>query len=180
LIASRARIVAAADDARRRLERDLHDGAQQRVVSLQLQLRSIQAAVSPEQHDVKDRLAGVVSGLTAVSMELQEISRGIHPPTLSKGGLGPALKTLGRRSFVPVAVDLLIERRLPKAVEVGAYYVVAEALTNTAKHAQASEVTVLAQADHKNLHLSIRDDGVGCSGRGWGCSAGQYQTGWCR
>jgi signal transduction histidine kinase len=161
LIASRARIVAAADDARRRLERDLHDGAQQRLVSLGLQLRSVRAAVPVEQHDIKDRLSGVVSGLTAVSSELQEISRGIHPPILSKCGLGPALKTLGRRSSVPVVVDLVIERRLPEAVEVGAYYVVAEALTNTAKHAQASEVTVRAQADDKNLHLSIRDDGVG-------------------
>jgi signal transduction histidine kinase len=161
LIASRARIVAAGDDARRRLERDLHDGAQQRLISLGLDLRKTQASVPPELHPVRQQLSGIVSGLAAVSSELQEISRGIHPATLSKGGLGPALKALGRRSSVPVTLDLAVDRRLPESVAVGAYYVVAEALTNTAKHAKASEVNVRAENHDDQLCLLIRDDGIG-------------------
>jgi signal transduction histidine kinase len=158
LIASRARIVAAADDARRRLERDLHDGAQQRLVSLGLQLRLAEGSAPPK---LQEQLAGVVSGLTAVSQELQQISRGIHPAILSKGGLGPALKTLARRCPVPVHVDVAVERRLPEPVEVAAYYVVAEALTNAAKYAQASEVNVCAETKGASLDLSIHDDGIG-------------------
>jgi PAS domain S-box-containing protein len=161
LIASRARIVAAADDGRRRLERDLHDGAQQRLVALGLQARMVEAAMPPELDGLKSQLSDVVSGLTGVSTELQEISRGIHPAILSKGGLGPALKTLARRSTVPVALDLALDRRLPDPVEVGAYYFVSEALTNTAKHARASQVTVYAESKDDNLYLSIHDDGIG-------------------
>ncbi|OBG19764.1 GAF domain-containing protein [Mycobacterium sp. 852002-51057_SCH5723018] len=161
LIASRARIVAAADDARRRLERDLHDGAQQRLVSLALQLRQAQGWVRPDQHDLEEQLSGIVSGLTAVSTDLQEISRGIHPAILSDGGLGPALRTLARRCAIPANVDVLVEGRLPESVEVAAYYVVAEALTNAAKYAQASEVTVCAEVREDNLCLSIQDDGIG-------------------
>ena len=161
LVASRARIVAAADDGRRRLERDLHDGAQQRLVSLGLQTRLAEASVPPQLDGLKSQLSRVVSGLTDVSADLQEISRGIHPAILSKGGLGPALKTLARRSIVPVALDLAIDRRLPDSVEVGAYYIVAEALTNAAKHARASQVEVCADFRDDDLYLSIRDDGIG-------------------
>jgi signal transduction histidine kinase len=161
LIASRARIVAAADDARRRLERDLHDGAQQQLVSLGLQVRAAEASVRPEHRDLKERLSSILSGLTAVSSELQQLSRGIHPAALSKGGLAPALKTLARRCSVPVTLDLSVDQRLPDPVEVAAYYVVAEALTNAAKHARASEVVVQATTDHAYLDLVIRDDGVG-------------------
>jgi PAS domain S-box-containing protein len=161
LIASRARIVAAADDARRRLERDLHDGAQQRLVALGLHARLAEASVPPELDGLKSELSRLVSGLTGVFADLQEISRGIHPAILSKGGLGPALKALARRCTVAVTLDLAIDRRLPDSVEVGAYYLVAEALTNTAKHARASEVTVRAQSKDDNLYLSIRDDGIG-------------------
>jgi signal transduction histidine kinase len=161
LIASRARIVAAADDARRRLERDLHDGAQQRLVSLGIQLRLTEASLPPELQTVKDRLSDIVSGLTAVCSELQQISRGIHPVILSEGGLGPALKVLARRCSVPVALDVAIERRLPESVEVAAYYVVAEALTNTAKYAEASGVQVCARTKDSRLCLSITDDGIG-------------------
>jgi signal transduction histidine kinase len=161
LIASRARIVAAADDARRRLERDLHDGAQQRLVSLGLQTRLAEASVPPQLDGLKSQLAQIISGLTDVSVDLQEISRGIHPAILSKGGLGPTLKTLARRSIVPVTLDLAIDRRLPDSVEVGAYYIVAEALTNAAKHARASQVEVCADSGDDNLHLSICDDGIG-------------------
>jgi signal transduction histidine kinase len=161
LTASRARIVAASDAARRRFERDLHDGAQQRLVSLGLQLRTAEASLPPEWHVLRERLSDVVTGLTGVSEDLQEISRGIHPAILSRGGLGPALKTLGRRSAVPVDLRVAIDRRLPESVEVAAYYVVAEALTNAAKYARASEVQVSAEADGPNLRLSIRDDGIG-------------------
>jgi signal transduction histidine kinase len=161
LTASRARIVTAADGARRQFERDLHDGAQQRLISLGLQLRSAEASVPPELRSLKEQISGVVGGLTGVAEDLQEISRGIHPAILSRGGLGPALKTLARRSTVPVVLDLGVDRRLPEPTEVAAYYVVSEALTNTAKHAQATEVNVSAQDDGVNLCLSIRDDGIG-------------------
>jgi signal transduction histidine kinase len=161
LTASRARIVAAADDARRRLERDLHDGAQQRLVSLGLQLRIAEASVPSELQPLREQISDVVDGLVGVSEEVQEISRGIHPAILSKGGLGSALKTLARRSTVPVELDLAVDRRLPESAEVAAYYVVAEALTNATKHARASQVTVRAEAEDANLHLSIRDDGIG-------------------
>jgi signal transduction histidine kinase len=161
LTASRARIVAAADDARRRIERDLHDGAQQRLVSLGLQLRAAEASVLPQQQALLEQISDVVSGLAGVSKDLQEISRGIHPAILSKGGLGPALKALARRSAVPVQLDLAVDPGLPQSAEVAAYYVVAEALTNTAKHARASVVNVRVEAEDANLHLCIRDDGIG-------------------
>jgi PAS domain S-box-containing protein len=161
LIASRARIVAAADDGRRRLERDLHDGAQQRLVALGLQVRLAEASVPPGHRALGEQLGDIVSGLTGVTIDLQEISRGIHPSILSKGGIGPALKALARRSAVPVTLELAIDRRLPDSVEVGAYYVVSEALTNAAKHARASHVAVCGQAKDDVLSLSISDDGIG-------------------
>jgi signal transduction histidine kinase len=117
--------------------------------------------VPTEQPSLREQLGDIVSGLTGVSADLQEISRGIHPAILSKGGLGPALKTLGRRSAVPVDLDLGVDRRLPDSVEVGAYYVVSEALTNAAKHARASVVKVGIETEGANIHLSIRDDGIG-------------------
>ena len=161
LTASRARIVAAGDEARRRIERDLHDGAQQRLVSLGLELRTAEASVPPDLHPLKERISRLVTSVAAISEEVQEISRGIHPAILSKGGLGPALKALARRSADPVELFLGVDRRLPDPVEVAAYYVVAEALTNAAKHARASAVTVCAETEGVTLHLSIRDDGIG-------------------
>ena len=161
LTASRARIVTAGDQVRRRFERDLHDGAQQRIVSLGLEVRAVEASIPAEQQQLRDKLSNIVDGLAGVSLELQEISRGIHPAILSKGGLGPAIKTLARRSAVPVELDLNVDRRMPESVEVAAYYVVAEALTNAAKHAQASEVSVSAVAADDELHLTISDDGIG-------------------
>ncbi|HZA08673.1 sensor histidine kinase, partial [Mycobacterium sp.] len=149
------------DDARRLLERDLHDGAQQRLVSLGLQARMAERSVLPNQTDLKEQLAELASGLTGVTSELQEISRGIHPAILSDGGLGPAFKSLARRSAVPVSFEVAIERRLPDPVEIAAYYVAAEALTNAAKHAQASQVSLIAKTDDANVYLSIRDDGIG-------------------
>jgi signal transduction histidine kinase len=161
LTASRARLVAAADETRRRVERDLHDGAQQRLVTLGLALRSLQADLPHELEDVRAALSRVGQGLKAVQEELREISRGIHPAILSEGGLAPALKGLARRSPVPVALDVRVEGRLPDAVEVTAYYIVSEMLTNAAKHAQASAVSVdVTETDHL-LQISVRDDGIG-------------------
>jgi signal transduction histidine kinase len=161
LAASRARIVAAGDDARRRFERDLHDGAQQRLVSLGLELRAAEAGVPPDLHPLKEQISHIATTVAAISKEVQEISRGIHPAILSHGGLGPALKALARRSAVPVELDLGVDRRLPDSAEVAAYYVVAEALTNAAKYARASVVTVCVEVEGADLHLSIRDDGIG-------------------
>jgi signal transduction histidine kinase len=161
LRASRARIVTAADETRRRIERDLHDGAQQRLVSLGLKLRLAEESVSPEQTTVRAQISDVVSGLVGVSDELREFARGIHPAILSRGGLGPTLKTLARRCAVPVELDVAVPRHLPDHVEVAGYYVVAEALTNVAKHAEASVVQLTVKAEDDTLCLSIRDDGIG-------------------
>ena len=161
LAASRTRIVAAADDARRRLERDLHDGAQQRLVSLALKARMTELSLPAGQDAIRELLADIVQGLGDVSEELRAISRGIHPAILSKGGLGPALRSLACRSVVPVQLDVDVPGRLPDRVEVAAYYVVAEALTNTARHANAAEVKVTAKAADGHLELMIQDDGAG-------------------
>jgi PAS domain S-box-containing protein len=161
LAASRARIVTAADETRRRIERDLHDGVQQRLVSLALLQRRAEATVPPELGELQAQLSGVVDGLTGALEELQEISRGIHPAVLARGGLVLALKALARRSAVPVELEALVETRLAEPVERTAYYIVSEALTNTAKHAHASVVHVAVEARDGVLRLSIRDDGRG-------------------
>jgi signal transduction histidine kinase/CHASE3 domain sensor protein len=164
LTASRARIVATADDTRRRIERDLHDGAQQRLVSLALQLRGAKAGVPPGLGELEAELAEIAGGVTDVLDDLREMARGIHPAILAEGGLGPALKTLARRSPVPVELDVRTEGRLPEPIEVGAYFVVSEALANVAKHARASSVAVDVEAVDGVLRLSVRDDGVGGAG----------------
>ena len=161
LMASRARVVAAADKARRQIERDLHDGAQQRLVSLTLALRTAQMAVVPGDGELGDDLARIAEGLIGVQDDLRETARGIHPAILAQGGLVPALKALARRCTVPVKLDVRTEPQLPERVEVAAYYVVAEALTNAAKHANASAILVDAEATDRVLHLRVRDDGVG-------------------
>jgi signal transduction histidine kinase len=161
LIASRARIVAAFDRARRNIERDLHDGVQQRLVSLALNLRGAQKRVPASLPELDAALAQAADGLAGVLTELQEISRGIHPAILSQGGLGPAVKTLARRSAVPVELGLRADVRLPERVEVAAYYVVAEALANVAKHARAAAAQIDVDVREDVLHLSVRDDGVG-------------------
>ena len=167
-MASRARIVVAADETRRRIERDLHDGIQQRLVSLGLQLRTAQATVPPQLGELEGALARVAEELASVFDELREISHGIHPAILSEGGLDPALRALRRRSAVPVELDLHVERRLPAPVEVAAYYVVSEGLTNAAKHAHASVVNVALDARDAVLRLVIRDDGIGGADPGQG------------
>ncbi|MET7422122.1 DUF4118 domain-containing protein [Dactylosporangium sp. NPDC005555] len=161
LTASRARIVAAADDARRRFERDLHDGAQQRLVLLCLELRMAEASLPAGQDSVRTLLSNTAEGLTGVLEDLREMSRGMHPAILSKGGLGPALKTLARRSGLPVDLNLSLDRQLPEPVEVTAYYVVSEVLTNAIKHAWASMVRVDVEAGDATLEILAQDDGIG-------------------
>jgi signal transduction histidine kinase len=161
IAASRARIVAAADQERRRIERDLHDGTQQRLVSLVLDLRAAEATLAPELTELKAQLGDIAGELTRTTDELRELSRGIHPAILSEGGLSPAFKALARRSAVPVELDVDVPERLPEHVEVAAYYFVSEALTNTAKHAHASIAQVAVHASDDSLHLSVHDDGVG-------------------
>jgi signal transduction histidine kinase len=161
LAASRARIVAASDETRRRIERDLHDGIQQQLVSLLLESRMAEATEPSDVGELRAQLARTARRLAATLEELREIARGIHPAILSERGLQPALKALARRSAVPVKLELRAERRLPEHVEVAAYYVVSEALTNAAKHAHASVVNVELDTHDAIMQLAIRDDGIG-------------------
>ncbi|WP_338898905.1 nitrate- and nitrite sensing domain-containing protein [Streptomyces sp. TG1A-60] len=162
LTASRARVVAAGDASRRRIERDLHDGVQQRLVSLQLELRMTESLVPDRSSELARQLDHLGKGLDDTFQDLLQVARGIHPSVLSKGGLGPALRTLARRSAIPVELDLgFVGARFPDQVEVAAYYVTSECLTNAVKHACASVVTVAAREHAGLLELVIRDDGVG-------------------
>jgi signal transduction histidine kinase len=161
LDASRARIVATADATRRRIERDLHDGAQQQLVSLALEVRAVQAGTPEGMSKHRDDLSHIVEGLTTVLDGLREIALGIHPAILAEGGLGPALKTLAHRSPIPVELDVRDDSRLSEPVEVAAYYVVSEALTNAAKYSRASKVVVDVEVQATTLRVAVRDDGVG-------------------
>jgi len=161
LAASRARVVAAADETRRRIERDLHDGIQQRLISLGLELRVAAARVPADNRGLARQLSRTGQGLAEVVGELREISRGLHPAILERGGLGPALRALARRAGVPVELREDVGGRLPERVEVAAYYVVSEALTNAAKHAHASVVEIDIGVTDQILRLQVRDDGAG-------------------
>jgi GAF domain-containing protein len=158
LAASRRRIVAAADEARRRIERDLHDGIQQRLIALTFRARAMARRPPAELQGIA---ADLSDGLKDVSDELREVSRGIHPTILTEAGLGPALRALARRSDVPIDVDVRLDERLPAPVEAAAYYIASEALANVAKHANANVVRMLAENDDGVLTLEVRDDGVG-------------------
>jgi signal transduction histidine kinase len=157
------RLSLAADSERRRIERDLHDGAQQHLVTLALHARAAEASVPAELAELKHQISRIASGLAEVSRELQEIARGIHPPILAKGGLPAAIKELARRAPVRVHLDVAITKRLPEPIEVATYYLVAEALTNTAKHAQACTVHIRLDTDDTDavLRVWVRDDGRG-------------------
>jgi signal transduction histidine kinase len=161
LSASRARIVAAADETRRRLERDLHDGIQQRLVSLALKARTIETMTPRPADQIQGELSLLAAGLGTALDELREISHGIHPAILSETGLGPALKALARRSAVTVDLNLQLSSRPAEHLQVAGYYVASEALTNTAKHAQASVITMRVDSRDGSLTLLIRDDGIG-------------------
>ncbi|MCW2521771.1 MAG: histidine kinase [Frankiales bacterium] len=161
LTASRTRIVGAADQARRRIERDLHDGAQQQLVTLGLKLRTLDLMLPVGLAGVHDGLGEIVAGLEDVIDDLRELSRGIYPSLLSIGGLEPALKMLARRAPVPVEVDLQLPTRPPDRIGIDIYYMVAEALTNVAKHGQASQAWVQVQARSGDIRVSVSDDGIG-------------------
>jgi len=161
LARSRRRIVATADETRRRVERDLHDGAQQRLVTTILTLKRARHAVDSGSEDAAELIEQAVVSTERANDELRELARGIHPAILSSGGLAPALKAIARRSPIPIAHDLQIHDRLPEHVEVTAYYVVSEALTNAAKHSQASTVHLAVNVTDRGVRLSISDDGVG-------------------
>lgn len=161
LAAARAEIVEAADDARRRIERDLHDGLQQRLVLLGLEVRRAELSVSPADRELKAELSRVAQGVTETLNDLREISRGAHPAILAEGGLGPGIRAVARRSAVPVKLDVQIDHRLPDRLELAAYCVVSEALANVAKHAKAEMVDVSVRPLRGSLSVTVRDDGVG-------------------
>jgi signal transduction histidine kinase len=161
LTASRARIVATADQTRRRIERDLHDGAQQRLVSLALELREARTTVPPSAGELGQQLEDAAADVNDVLEELRETARGLHPAILAEGGLGPALAALARRSAIPVRLDVQVAGRLPEQAEIAGYYVAAEALTNTAKHAHATSVGVQVTASEDILRVHVSDDGLG-------------------
>jgi signal transduction histidine kinase len=163
LAASRARIVAAADQARRRIERDLHDGAQQQLVSLAMQLRMMHEEVAPESIELRTQLDRAATQANGALDLLRDLSRGIHPAILTKGGLRPALNALIRRSPIPVQLHLDLAKRLPDQLETSVYYIAAEALTNAAKHSRASAATVTVDEKPADgiLRLEVRDDGIG-------------------
>jgi signal transduction histidine kinase len=168
LTASRARIVTTADATRRRIERNLHDGAQQRLVSLALDLRAAEATAQSVAGGVAQQLDRVAAGMDDVLQDLREIARGLHPAVLADGGLRPALKTLARRSVIPVHVDIQVPGRLPEPVEIAAYYGVSEALTNIAKHARATAADIEVAESDGILHVRVHDDGRGGADFGHG------------
>jgi PAS domain S-box-containing protein len=161
LVASRARIVAAADAARRKIERDLHDGAQQRLVALALDVRLARARVEQDPASAGPFLERLAEELSATSAELRELARGIHPAVLTQHGLGPAIDALAGRAPVPVEIVEAPAGRLAPTLETTAYFTVAEALTNVAKYARASHATVRVAEEDGALVIEVRDDGVG-------------------
>jgi signal transduction histidine kinase len=161
LRASRARIVEAADAARRKIERDLHDGAQQRLVAMALDVRLARGRVENEPESAGPFLERLGDELSAATDELRELARGIHPAVLTERGLGPAISALAAKSPVPVEVLEVPDDRLAAATETTAYFTVAEALTNVAKYAQATHVTVRVTRDGDEAVVEVRDDGVG-------------------
>jgi signal transduction histidine kinase len=161
LEASRVRIISAADEARRRVQRDLHDGAQQRVVVLALKARMLAQSEAAQAAGLDAELRTFEVDLEGVLEELRTIASGLHPAALSRGGLAPALGTLARRSPVPVVLDVRLPEGVAHSVEVAAYYVVAETLTNSTKHAEASRVDVTVELRDRRLRVCVRDDGVG-------------------
>jgi GAF domain-containing protein len=176
LLASRARIVAAGDEARRRIERNLHDGTQQRLIALGLDLQRIRAMLAQHEVEPREGLERAERDLESVLEDVRELSRGLHPPLLSRGGLLPSLRALARRSPIPVEIDVDLGERPPAQIETALYYVISEALTNAIKHSQAESISVTVESDHggvpfgigldgrrgiMNLHATVVDDGVG-------------------
>jgi signal transduction histidine kinase len=169
LIASRARIVTASDETRRRIERNLHDGIQQRLVAVGLSLRAAREGL-PLPPDVQAGLDEVARDLEGVLEEIRIFSQGLHPALLARSGLGPSLRALAHRSPIPVNLNVAPGPRLPEAIETAVYYVVSEALANAAKHSQASEISVVVVSTATGARATVADDGAGGAvlGRGSG------------
>jgi signal transduction histidine kinase len=161
LRASRARIVSAGDEERRRLERNLHDGAQQRLLSLGLALQLARTHLGPDANGAAELLVEADGELRAALDELRELAQGIHPAVLTEQGLGPAIRSLAERSPVPVAIAGVPERRLPAPAEAASYFLVSEALANVAKYARASHVRVSVEQVGTRVLIDVDDDGVG-------------------
>jgi signal transduction histidine kinase len=161
LRASRARIVESADAARRRIERDLHDGAQQQLVAILLALRMTRSRVESDPHAAAEMIDATIGDLTDAIDNLRELARGIHPAVLSDRGLGPAVDALAGRLTMPVEIGAMPAERLPEKVEVAAYFVVAEALTNVARYADATHARIDVTRDDGHVTVAIADDGVG-------------------
>ena len=161
LTASRRRIVAAGDETRRQIERNLHDGIQQRLVTISLTLRGIRDTVPGDLPALRGDLDQVAQAMAETLEELRDLARGVHPAILSEAGLGTALRGLAHRSPLPVRLHLPAGGRLPAEIEATAYYVVSEAFANTAKHASASAVDVAVEAADGNVTVRVSDDGAG-------------------
>jgi PAS domain S-box-containing protein len=158
---SRARLVEAGDAARRKLERDLHDGAQQRLIALGLDLQVVRSMLARDPAAATELLETAISDLGEAVDELRELARGIHPAILTERGLGPALAALARRSPIPASVEIVADERPPLAAEATAYFVVSEALANAAKYSKATAVEVAVLRSDDVLVVAVTDDGVG-------------------
>jgi PAS domain S-box-containing protein len=161
LIASRARIVTAGDEARRRIERNLHDGTQQRLIALGLDLQAVRAGIPAELADAHSGLERIAGDLEAVLEDVRELSRGLHPALLAQTGLGPSLRALTRNFPVSVTLDISVAGRPSESIEIAVYYVISEALANVVKHAHASEISVALRTSGNVIRATIEDDGVG-------------------
>jgi signal transduction histidine kinase len=160
LASSRARIVAAADESRRRIERDLHDGAQQRLVHAMIVLKLALRALSNDEPEARELVAEALRHAEQANFELRELAHGILPAALTRDGLRAGIDALVSRVSLPVSVDVSVER-LPAAVEATAYFIISEALTNVVKHARAAGARVSARVERGELRVEVRDDGVG-------------------
>ncbi len=168
LRAQRARIIAAQDETRRQIGRDLHDGAQQRLMTVALTLRSIKGKLAGDPEAASARADEAIAELAGATAELRELARGIHPPVLTEHGLPTAVGALAARAPLPVDVDSTLAERLPPAVEIAAYYVVSESLTNIARHARATRARVRLSRSGETLVVQVADDGVGGADPGGG------------
>jgi len=160
-VEAHARVIEAGLAERRRLARDLHDGAQQHLVCLALSLRMLEKRLDRDPSEARELLATIDGELQAALRELRQLANGIHPAVLSERGLDAALETLAGRAPLPVEIQAEVGERLPEPVELAAYFVVSEALTNVAKHARAGEARVHARRGHGRVVVEVADDGVG-------------------
>jgi signal transduction histidine kinase len=164
--------VVAGDDARRRIERTLHDGPRARLAGLVAELEALRSTVPPAEAELAESLARVERDIGSVLAQLGELSSGVHPALLARHGIARSVEELAARCPIPVELDLSLAERPPEPVEIGIYYVVSEALTNAAKHSRAGRVRVSLAADPQRFTAAIEDDGVGGAevGRGSGLS----------